>query len=119
MDANAELDTRSRPVTVEELDGLRQALADHLAAVEAEATRREHVEVALAADLVAAFTTLIDGGGLDDDQRALLAGAIDYFLQARDAEDDLSSPIGFEDDAYIANTAFERLGRTDLTVSAI
>lgn len=119
MDANAELDTRSRPVSVEELAALRQPLVDHLATVEAKAAEREHVEVRLAGDLVAAFTTLIDDPGLDDDQRALLAAAIDYFLQARDAEDDLSSPIGFEDDAYIANTAFERLGRTDLTVSAI
>lgn len=119
MDANAELDTRSRPVTIEELDALRQALADHLKVVEARAAEREHVELALAGDLVASFTALIEGGGLDDEQRALLVGAIDYFLEARDAEDDLTSPIGFEDDAYIANTAFERLGRTDLTVSAI
>lgn len=119
MDANAELDTRSRPVTIEELGGLRQALADHLKVVEARAAEREHVELDLAGDLVASFTTLIDDGDLDDAQRAVLAGAIDYFLEARDAEDDLTSPIGFEDDAFIANTAFERLGRADLNVSAI
>lgn len=119
MDVNAELERRSRSISVEELDELRGALIDHLAEVEARAAEHEHVEVHLARDLVASFTALIDDGGLDDDQRALVAGAIDYFVQAHDAEDDLSSPIGFEDDAFLANTVFDRLGRTDLTVSAI
>lgn len=118
MDANAELDQRTEPTSVEDLAGFRQALADHLATVEAKAAEREFVEVDLARDLVAAFTTLIDAG-LDDDGRALLGAAIRYFLQPQDLEADLSSPIGFEDDAFIANTAFERLGRADLTVSAI
>lgn len=119
MDANAELEKRMRPTTDADLAALRSVLADHVAAVEARAEERSHVEVALARDLASAFTTVIDDGGLDDDQRSIVRAAIDYFVQPYDAEADLSSPIGLEDDAFIANTAFERVGRSDLVVSAI
>ncbi|MBX3314552.1 MAG: hypothetical protein KF906_09550 [Actinobacteria bacterium] len=119
MDANAELAKLMRPTTAGDLADLRSVLADHVAAIEARAQERSHLEVGLARDLAASFTTLIDEGGLDDEQRSLLRAAIDYFVQPYDAEADLSSPIGLEDDAFIANTAFERLGRPDLTVSAI
>lgn len=119
MDAHAELEQRMRPTTAADLEALRPVLADHVASVEARAEERSNVEVALAHDLAAAFTTLIDEGGLDDEQRAVLRAAIDYFVQPYDAEADLSSPIGLEDDAFIANTAFERIGRPELAVSAI
>ena len=119
MDANAELEKLMRPTTAADLDALRPVLADHVASVEARAEERSHLEVALARDLAASFTALLDEGGLDDEQRAVVRAAIDYFVQPYDAEADLSSPIGLEDDAFIANTAFERIGRPDLAVSVL
>lgn len=119
MDVDAELERRRQPTSVEDLVALRTALADHLALVSATADEHQHVQADLARDLVASFTTVIDEVDMDDDGRSLLRSAIDYFLQPHDAEDDLASPIGLEDDAFIANTVFERLGRDDLVVSAI
>lgn len=120
MDAQAELDQRKRPTTVEDLADLRRQLDDHLGTIERAAEHREFVQVDLGRRLVEAFrAVLADDDGLDDDGRATVRAAVDYFVQTNDAEDDLFSPIGLEDDAFIANAAFEAVGRADLNVSAI
>jgi uncharacterized membrane protein YkvA (DUF1232 family) len=49
-------------------------------------------------------------------QRALLRGAIAYFVQDDDDELDLDSVIGFDDDARIVSAVAEALGRPDLTI---
>lgn len=42
--------------------------------------------------------------------------AVYYFSLQEDAEDDLSSVIGFEDDARVANATFHAIGRPDLEI---
>lgn len=51
----------------------------------------------------------------DDEQRALLRGAIEYFILVGDEENDLSS-MGFDDDAMVTNLVAKALGRQDLQV---
>lgn len=46
----------------------------------------------------------------------LLSGAIGYFLELDDAEPDLKTPDGFEDDRQVANIVFEAIGRPELVV---
>lgn len=74
---------------------------------------RFHVRLAtsIASTLIAA---------LDDLERyapselALLNGAIGYFLELEDEAHDLKDPDGFEDDAQVARSVLEVLGRGDL-----
>jgi hypothetical protein len=44
---------------------------------------------------------------------------VDYFVMRDDGEDDLHSPIGFDDDARVVNAVLDALGRSDLRVDAI
>ena len=53
------------------------------------------------------------------EQRALLRGAITYFAQREDDEDDLDSVIGFDDDARVLSAVAEALGRPDLIVDIV
>lgn len=56
--------------------------------------------------------------GYAPDERALLRGAVEYFLLADDAAGDIVSPVGFDDDAAVLNTVLIELDRTDLLVNA-
>ncbi len=51
----------------------------------------------------------------DDEQRALLRGAIEYFILVSDEENDLGS-MGFDDDAMVTNLVAKALGRSDIQV---
>ena len=45
----------------------------------------------------------------DTEQRAVLADAVIYLVRTDDDEDDLRSPIGFEDDAEVVEAALTML----------
>ena len=51
----------------------------------------------------------------DSEQRALLRGAIEYFVMVNDNDNDLLS-LGFDDDAMVTNLVAKALGRSDLQV---
>ena len=42
-------------------------------------------------------------------QRALVSDAIRYFVQTNDEEDDLRSPVGFEDDTEVVEAVLRRI----------
>ena len=49
---------------------------------------------------------------LDDEQRAVLVDAVRYLVRTDDEEDDLRSPIGFEDDAEVVEAALDKIRRS-------
>ena len=118
MDAQAELDQRKVPTSIDDLRQLRTRLNEHLAQVRA--ADYAFVQVELAERLATNLTEAIEGADrLDDDGRATVAAAVAYFVSSSDAEDDLHSPIGLEDDAFVVNEAFSLIGRTDLAVDVL
>lgn len=54
--------------------------------------------------------------GLDDHGRRLLHAAVAYYALREDAEDDMSSVIGFEDDAQVVNVCLRAIGLADLEI---
>lgn len=118
MDAQAELAKRKVPTSIDELSQLRPRLIEHLAKVQAVDYEFAQVELAecLATNLAAAID---DADDLDDDARATLGAAIAYFVSSKDAESDLRSPIGLEDDAFVVNEAFALIGRSDLAIDVL
>lgn len=118
MDAQAELDQRKVPTSIDDLGLLRTRLDDHLAQVQA--ADYEFVQVELAERIAANLAEVIDGANdLDDEARAVVGAAVAYFVSSKDAESDLRSPIGLEDDAFVVNEAFALLGRADLAIDVL
>ncbi len=69
------------------------------------------VDVGLAEKLASACLGLLKVyPGMDDRSRAAVVGAVRYFMQASDANDDLSSGEGFKDDAQVINYVIEITG---------
>lgn len=117
MDASQELAQRKRAVSAAELHALRSDLEHHLEVIDTRSFDFELLDVDLARRITHAFIELIDGAErFDADQRALLYAGIDYYVLTDDAENDLTSPIGLEDDAAVLNVVCARLGREDLSV---
>lgn len=52
----------------------------------------------------------------DADERALIRGAVEYFLLADDASGDLDDALGFDDDARVLNSVLDRIGRPQFRV---
>ncbi len=101
--------------SAEELEQLTEVVELHLDQVKANAKPLTDVEtaelVAEAIQKVLAFTP-----DFDDRQRAMVRGAVEYFVLNEDASDDLSDALGFDDDARVLNSVLDRIGRSHLKV---
>ena len=51
-----------------------------------------------------------------EDSRLLIQAAVRYFVLNEDAEGDMDSLVGFDDDALVFNAVVEELGHADLVV---
>lgn len=93
-----------------DVDQLRARLGDHLAQVRAAAEDNEFVDLELAEQLHSRLRAALGSWSTyDDEQRAALIGAVDYLVQTDDEENDLRSPIGFDDDAEVVMAALKRV----------
>lgn len=103
--------------TSEEVLRLKGRVEAHAGLLEEASRKNEFLDRSLAKRVAEVLATLIDNSAdLDADGRALLRGAVEYFVLTTDADDDISSPIGIEDDARVVNVVCEVLGRTDIKV---
>lgn len=115
-------DERSRferlciPTSSAELVELSSVVELHLNQVKELAV--ETTDVASAELISDVLKTLLSAPtGYAPDERALLRGAVEYFLLAEDAAGDIGSPVGFDDDVAVLNTVLIELERTDLTIT--
>lgn len=84
----------------------------HLVRVREAARENEFVDSALAEQLHRRLRAALETWHeLSDDQRQVLSDAVAYLVHTSDDEDDLCSPIGFEDDAEVVENALERITR--------
>ena len=92
---------------------LRQIMRTHLEHVHAAARDNEFVDAAEAIRLHTLLAEELETWEhLDDDQRDVLADAVHYLVRTDDEEDDLRSPIGFEDDAEVVEAALHKIRRS-------
>lgn len=89
---------------------LRSRLHEHLALARRAAQDNEFIDLRRAEELHAVLGRALDAfPDLNADQRRELVNAIDYLVRVDDDEDDLRSPIGFDDDAEIIEATLARL----------
>jgi hypothetical protein len=70
----------------------------------------------IAASLMALLSS---DGAFDAGDRALIRGAVEYYLLADDASGDLDDNLGFDDDARVLNSVLRRINRPDLVVKLL
>ncbi len=101
--------------SVEDLAQLTEVVAIHLDHVKNNAGPNTDVETA---ELVAEAATKLLAFSRDFDRRdrALIRGAVEYFILNDDASDDMEDVLGFDDDARVLNAMLDRIGRGDLKV---
>jgi len=89
---------------------------DYLAAIVAEAERREFVDTEQAARLAHALIAAIEGlrDDVPDEQRRLVQSAAAYFALTDDVSDDVDSPIGFDDDERVVRAVLAYVGHPEL-----
>ena len=94
----------ARPTDAGELPGLRLRVLAYLARVEAMAEGDTSVDVEAARKIGWVLAELCDAAaGLDEQQRALVRGAVEYFVLDRDVVGDTADVVGFDDDARVVN----------------
>jgi uncharacterized membrane protein YkvA (DUF1232 family) len=59
---------------------------------------------------------LTSHSGFAPDERALIRGAVEYFLLSDDADGDIENVVGFDDDVRVLNSVLDHVGRADLRV---
>lgn len=67
--------------------------------------------------IASSITSLLTSGDrFGPEERALIRGAVEYFLLADDAAGDLDDALGFDDDARVLNAMLDRIGRPQFRV---
>ncbi|HOT29648.1 MAG TPA: hypothetical protein PLU72_15845 [Candidatus Ozemobacteraceae bacterium] len=107
----------AQPVPEEHLEELREAMRLHLQSAE-----RHLGPAPLNLPLIRRMTEALDTalnayGSLSETQRALLVGAIRYFVENEDAANDLDDPFGFDDDLAVINAVLLEIGLSHLSVT--
>lgn len=104
--------------TSDELLAATETVDAHLAVVADAADRQDFVDLKLATAIGGALKVLLkDSADYTARERALLMGAVRYFVHHDDVTGDLTNPTGFEDDAAVLNAVCRFLARPDLTIA--
>ena len=106
------------PLDAPEAAGLQAAIDEHLHAVRQARQRNEFLDLAAAEAIAAGLQVLLAAyPGCPPPQRALIVGAVRYFARSDDAEGDLISVLGFDDDKTVFNYVAGAVGRPELKVT--
>lgn len=96
-------------------DQLAARVSSYMAHIESVAGEREFVDLSVAKALSSALLELVER--CREEHGPHLHAAVAYFVHADDAEHDLDSVVGFDDDLGVFNAVCEHVGLPDLKVS--
>jgi hypothetical protein len=83
-----------------------------------EARRNEFLDLLLARRLNEGFRALVRAtAGASQEDRSVVHAAVAYLIASDDADHDLTSPIGLEDDARVFNAVAAAVGHPDLHIA--
>ena len=107
---------------VADFPGLTERTERHLAAVEELAGEDGGVDVDVARRIADALASVLADvparpDAYSSEARALLRGAVEYFILDKDDDTDSEPGIGFDDDARVLNAVLRAIGRPDLRVA--
>ncbi len=96
---------------------LKAQVGRYLKTIHAQAPKNRNINLELIDRMGAVFDQLLDGyTTFPEEHRALVVGAARYFIETSDANDDLTDPLGFDDDLAVLNTVLMVIGRHDLVL---
>ncbi|MEA3337417.1 MAG: hypothetical protein U9R25_16075 [Chloroflexota bacterium] len=102
----------------DQISSLTGQVTQHLADCRRALRANEFLDINLAEKIAEVLTSLLAGyGELPAEHQALIVGATRYFVAAGDAESDLTSVLGWDDDAQVLNHVLDVIGRQDLKVA--
>ena len=97
--------------TPAQVDRLRVEVDTHLGHIREVQSRNEFLDVDLAELLARGLNRLLaQYEQYGDDQQRLIVGAARYFVHAEDAENDVHSILGLDDDVQVLNHVLDILG---------
>lgn len=100
-----------RPVKSQAIADLKSRVDGHLAVVLQAARRNEFLDVAAAGAIHDVLSLLLEQyEELPAEHQALVAGAALYFVRSDDAEADLRSVLGLDDDVAVVNFVLDAVG---------
>jgi hypothetical protein len=118
MTAIDDFETLCVPTSAVDLVRLVRRVGTHVDRIAEAALVEPNVAVALSLELATGLRALAGKGSeLSPEQRRVAGGAIAYFLLTDDADNDVSSAIGLDDDLEVFNEACRRVGRDDLVIT--
>ncbi len=107
------------PTALSGPDPLRRQLAAHRDEIEAAAARNEFLDGAAARAISERLARLLDDwNAMPPAHRAVVQAAVAYYALRDDAEDDLDSVLGLEDDVAVVNACLRHLGLGTLVIAA-
>jgi uncharacterized membrane protein YkvA (DUF1232 family) len=100
------------------LGELRDEVAAYMIRLEREADEDDAIDLDMAEAIAESLRGLLEHVAEegDEDAHRLVHAAVRYFILEEDAEDDLASLIGFDDDAEVVTEVAEALDRPDLAI---
>ncbi|MFN0027263.1 MAG: hypothetical protein ACKV2O_08795 [Acidimicrobiales bacterium] len=105
------------PTQQAELPGLRLRTQAYLAWARNAAKANPALDLDMATRIATTLSSVLDEPDqYGEEDRALLRGAVDYFVNSEDDANDLTNAVGFDDDARVLNAVLEALGRRDLLI---
>lgn len=108
----ARLLTEQRPV---HRDQLAARVGAYMAHIESASGENEFLDLSAARALGSSLLALIER--CPDEHSSHLQAAVAYFVHADDAEHDLDSVVGFDDDLGVFNAVCEHVGLSELKVA--
>jgi hypothetical protein len=107
----------SWPDAPDEVEHLRSRISGHAVATHGAASRNDAVDLSLSLRIAGRLREAVDDwNALTTAQRSAVQAAIGYYALSADADDDLHTLMGFEDDAAVANIVLAWIGRDDLVI---
>ena len=96
---------------------LRQNVENHINRIMEETSHNEFINVKLAKKIKDICLILIDEyDKCTTDAQRYINATVNYFIATDDEEEDLFSPLGFDDDAEILNECLKLIGKENLTI---
>jgi len=106
------------PLATEDAVALKARIDEHVQTVRNALQHNEFLDLAAAEAIADGLTTLLDAyPHCPPQHQTLIVGAVRYFVRHDDAEGDLVSVLGFDDDRMVFNHVAETIGRPELKVA--
>ena len=115
------LDRLFSPLCIElsqtEIELLIQAISDHMQKIRDALRYNEFLDIQTAERISEILLTLLQRyPNYPKNKRAMIVGAARYFVFSNDAQSDLTSLLGFDDDVAVLNYVLDQIGHSDLRI---